>query len=180
MSDTPASPASSIKVPKPEQLENFDALPEAEQQDVMEQILDIQSVTAEASLKSVEGYDILKELYRSSAELVLLTSEFVIPVSNNMAAITEHLSDPEAFRKSFATLLNDIKKYRDDLAVLWNCHKDRSGAPDETELTDVFALADGYNKLLTRFDTVITPLLDVLKTTLAKEYSPVLEQQVNG
>lgn len=168
-----------VVVPAKHQLEQFETLNPEEQKTIVDQVLNMQSVTAEASLRSAQGYDILRELYRNSAELVLSTSQFVLPVSNDLDDICIHLSDPEGFKRSYATLLGDINRYRQDLAILWECHKDKTGAPSDDEITDVFSIADGYNKLMTRWDSAISPLLDSLKDILCKEYTPVLEKELN-
>lgn len=167
--------AVALSMPDQEKLERFDSLTIEEQQAVMKEVTDMQSVVAEASLRSNEGYDILLELYRNNAEMLLLTSHFVVPVSQNIERVCQDVNDPDGFKRSFVTLLADIKAYRDDLNTLYQCHKDKKGAPSEDELMDVFALADGYNKLLNRYEGAIRPLMESLRDTLLNECKDLLE-----
>lgn len=164
-----------LTMPNQDKLERFDSLSATEQQEVLEQVTHMQSTVADASLRSNEGYDILLALYRSNAEVLLLTSHFVVPVSQNLQRICDDINDPTAFKRSFVTLLADIKQYRDDLDTLYQCHKDKKGAPTEEEINDVFALADGYNKLLTRYETAIQPLMEALRDTILAECEDLLE-----
>lgn len=168
-----------LAVPDQEKLENFDQLSPEEQKEIIDEVGQMQSLVADASLRSNEGYDILLELYRNNAEMLLLSSHFVIPISQNIEEICADLTDPEGFKRSFVTLLADIKQYRDDLNALYMCHKDKKGAPSEEEIADVFALADGYNKLLNRYEQGIQPLLEALRDTLLKECKALLETPVD-
>lgn len=169
-----------LSVPDQEKLDQFDSLSTEEQQDVLKDVIDMQSTVADASLRSEEGYDILLELYRCNAEILLLTSHFVLPVSNHIERICEDLSDPEGFKRSFITLLADIKSYRDDLDTLYQCHKGKSGTPSEEDITEVFAIADGYSKLLDRYEGAIRPLKESLRDVLLKECKVLMEEVSNA
>lgn len=164
-----------LTVPDQDKLERFDQLSPTEQEAVVADVTEMQRVVAETSLRSKEGYDILLELYRNNAEMLLLSSHFVIPVRDNLVQICADVEDPTAFKRSFVTLLGDIKQYHDDLNTLYQCHRDKKGAPAEEEIHDVFALADGYNKLLNRYEQGIQPLMEALRDTLVNECKELLE-----
>lgn len=171
---------SSIQVPDAAKLENYANLPKDEQEEILKQVADMQNVTAETLLQSNQGYDVLKELYRTSAQMILSTSTFIVPVAKDLDGICQHLSDPQAFTQGYKTLLGDIKQYREDLGTLWECHQDKTGAPAMDEVTDVFSLAEGYSKLAYRFERAIEPLMSSLAGVIEKEYLPVLEEQLNA
>jgi hypothetical protein len=171
---------SAIAVPEQKKLEAFATLPATEQKEIVGQVQDMQSLTAEAVLKGADGYDILRELYSECAGLILSTSNFVIPVKQELPNICKHLADAEGFKRSFGTLCGDIANYNENLASLWEVHKDKSGAPSAEEITDVFDLATGYNKLATHYESGIQPLLVSLAETVEKEYTSILESELNA
>lgn len=169
-----------IAVPEQKKLEAFDTLPATEQKEIVEQVQDMQAVTADAALRGADGYGILRELYTECAGLILNTGRFVIPVKQDLPNICKHLADPEGFKRSFQTLCGDIANYNENLGILWEVHKDKEGTPTAEEITDVFDLATGYNKLATHYESGIQPLMVSLAETVEKEYTSILESELNA
>lgn len=169
-----------IQVPDKAKLEQFDQLPVEEQQTILKQVAEMQSVTANAALRSDKCFDILKEMYRNCATLIMTTSTFVVPVKEDMVNICASLSDPEGFKRSFDTLCTDIFNYNQNLTTLYGFHEGREGAPSEEEVTDVLSLAEGYGQLLTHFEKAIDPLITSLANIVTAEYAAKLEEEVNA
>lgn len=171
---------SAIVVPEQKKLEDFAQLSASEQQAVVGQVAEMGAIAADEALKSDMGYDILGQLYRSCAGLILNTSPWVIPVKNEMPEIKKHLNDPAAFERGFTTLCTDISNYNENLQGLYAFHKDKKGAPAGEDITDVLDLADGYNKLATHYEDGIQPLMMALAKTVEEEYVSILEKQVDA
>lgn len=155
MTDTPSSPAS----------------PDLTDADIRE----TEKVVASTVLKSNKGWDILRELYKEAAKKLLTTQGFTYPVLANRDKIDEHLSDPEGFRRSFNTLLSDLKAYKERLDGIWVKHKDESGTPTEAQWPVMFALSQEYSDTIDHFDQVIAPLIFSLVEVLTAEYSDLIE-----
>jgi len=169
-----------IAVPDQATLDNFDNLPVEEKRKVVAQVNDMASVTADAVLKSEQGYDILNELYANCGNLILGTAGWVVPVKRDMVNIKATLSDPESFHRGFNTLCTDISNFHDNLTVLHDLHKDKTGQPEPEETTDVLLLADGYNKLATHYENGIHPLMQSLAGVVEREYLPTLEKEIDA
>lgn len=170
----------SIKVPEQSKLEAYEKLPASEKQEVTEQVIEMQAAAADVFLKGADGFDILTQLNKSCAELILTTATFVIPVTQDLENICANLKDPEGFKRSFKTLCADIATYNTNLSVLASCHAGKTGQPSADEITDVLTLADGYNKLNMHFENAIQPLMQALGKIIDQEYTAVLESQLNA
>lgn len=169
-----------IAVPEQSKLENYATLDTAEQAVITEQVIEMQAVTADAVLKGADGFDILNEMCKCCGALILTTATLVLPIKQQLEDICANLTDPEGFKRSYQTLCSDITNFNTNLKVLASAHAGRTGKPAEEEITDVFALADGYNKLTMHFESGIQPLMQVLSGILDKEYNPVLERELNA
>lgn len=140
-----------------------------------EDIQATQKVVASTALKSDKGWEILRQLYLESAKKLLTTQGFTYPVLANRDTLEDKLSDPVAFRRSFDTLLQDLRQYKLDLDRIHAKHEGRSGKPKEADWPILFAISQEYSDLMHRFDSVIAPLIFSLVDVLQKEHGDLLE-----
>lgn len=134
-----------------------------------------QAAVADAVLKSEHSWGILREMHRQCATNLLTTQGFTLPVIKALPTLRTKLSDPEAFERSFNTLLGDIKSLKEDLDQISLSYKDRSGVPSEQDWPEIFAISQQYSNLLTRFDQVIVPLTFSLIEIIKKEHGELIQ-----
>lgn len=158
---------------------SFEGKTPEEQQKIREQLLELQSVTADA-LVQTQGWEILREFYNIVVQKILATSTFVVPVLQNRDAITAKLEDGEAFWKEFRQLLNTMSGYQVQLSLLWSKHETKLNAPTAEDLPLISELVDGYTALLRNFETVTEPLMFKLIDIVSTQYGSELTVQLPG
>lgn len=162
-----------LEVPSDETLKNFAQLNPEDQAKVRAQVEAMQSVTAEAALKS-KGWDILREIYGTASKQLLTTSGFVVPVRQHMDEILAKLKDPVTFSTDFAQLQNGLAAHYRNIKKLWSYHSDKQGQPSVEEVPLVNELAGQWNTALHLYETEVTPLLTQLMSVVEAEYTSTL------
>lgn len=133
-------------------------------------LIETQRVVADHTLKSDKGFTILNHLHANCARLFMDTQAFVFPVLNNIDNIKAELNDPDAFQKSFSTLLGDLKTMKDSLDSTLAQHQGRSGKPTPAEWPIMFDASLNYNNIVHHYETVVHPLMMNLISVLEEEY----------
>lgn len=137
----------------------------------MKEVINVDMETAidtvvATQLTSQNGWEIINQLFLVCNLKIQSTQVFIYPVMNNIETIREKLVDPEAFEKSFMTLINDITRFQSELSGILNTHIGREGVPEESDWDILFNASTQYSSLMDRFDGAVTPLIAALTDTL--------------
>lgn len=125
------------------------------------------SAEAAAALIKEDGWAILRELYKLTAQAVNATAVVIIPATENREAILAKVSDPEGFSRDIQTCISDIEQMILSLQVLGGQHLDKKGFPETPE--DVALISQvslGYAQIQHHIDTAVQPLLMALIATM--------------
>lgn len=139
-------------------------------------LIETQRVVADHTLKSDKGFTVLNHLYANCARQFMATQAFVFPVLNNLENIKSELNDPDAFQKSFSTLLADLATMKQDLDKVLRQHQGREGKPDVADWPIMFDASLSYNNILHHYDTVVQPLMMDLISVLEEEYPTMVDR----
>lgn len=141
-----------------------------------EQLAELQAEAASEALKSSEGWNCITQFQTHIYAQLVNTSQFVIPVLNDLDVICEQVNDPDGFRRSFATLMADIAALKAEADRLCQKHKGKSGAPTPAEYPIIFTLSQEYSNLMTRYEQGVQPLIESLNRILTEECTPASDQ----
>lgn len=141
-----------------------------------EEITAMQAEAADESLRSKEGWNIIHQFQSHIYAQLVNTSQFVVPVLNDLDIICEQVNDPQAFRNSFNTLMGDLARMKIDADRIGARHTGKQGQPTPAELPAVFALSQEYSNLMTHYEVVVQPLIDSLNHIIQAEFKAVPDQ----
>ena len=141
-----------------------------------EEITAMQAEAADESLRSKEGWNIIHQFQSHIYAQLVNTSQFVVPVLNDIDTICEQVNDPQAFRNSFTPLMGDLAKMKLDADRLGAKHIGKKGQPTAAELPVVFSLSQDYSNIMANYEAVIQPLINSLNAILQAEFTAVPDQ----
>lgn len=125
------------------------------------------SVAAKNYLKA-NGWDIVREMYRASAEQIQSTASFTMLTTLNWENIKPKLEDPEAFAKNFQTLRNDLTLLIELLKKVGEKHIDRRGEPKVEEMPLLLDISQLYSDIQGKYETAVQPLIFSMIETMQK------------
>jgi hypothetical protein len=119
----------------------------------------VQSSVADKLLQA-KGWDILKQLFLITSELLQTTQLFVYPVIAEIELVKEKMGEHfEAFDKDFTALKEDLATMSGALVALSKQHEGKEGTVHADDHMLVVELASGYSNLQTQMETKVGPEL---------------------
>lgn len=124
---------------------------------------------ADKLLSGDKAWEILEGLKGATAQAVLNTRSFVLPLLDSLETeILPKLEDPTGFQKNVQNVVVDTGEITKAILGLADIHKDKSGTPTVEDLPIIQACAQGYSKIQSSIEHGITPLLLGMIDTLQK------------
>lgn len=135
---------------------------------------------ADKLLSGDQAWDILEGLKGASAQAILNTRGFVLPLLDNLQTeVLPHLEDPVGFQKNLQIVVTDSGEITKAILALAETHKDKSGQPTIDDIPLIQECAQGYSQIQQSIENSITPLLLGMIDTMQKagiKDLPVYEQ----
>lgn len=121
--------------------------------------LEAQSFVAQKLLAD-KGWDIVKQLFLISSEMLQTTQLFVLPVISEEDLVKEKLGENyEEFQKGFDALKEDLATMSSVLIALSKKHVDKVGAVEPEDQTLVAELTMGYSNIQSQMENEVGPEL---------------------
>lgn len=125
------------------------------------------SAQSAAALIKEDGWAILRELYKLTAQALNATAVVIVPATQNREIILAKVSDPEGFSRDIQTTITDVEEMIRTLQVLGGQHLDKTGFPSTPEdVALISQLSLGYSQIQHHVETAVQPLLMALITTM--------------
>lgn len=120
-------------------------------------MLDLQSDIA-GKLLSVQGWDIAKELFAITYDMVDVTKLYVIPVMSLPELVKEKMGEHyDAFNARFTTFREDLANIAAALGALHAKHADRTGGVSMEDSDLVAEITLGYSTIQTQIEENVCP-----------------------
>lgn len=120
-------------------------------------LLEAQSIVA-TKLLSASGWDIAKELFGLTYEMVDLTKLYVLPVLVEMALVQEKLGEHyPAFIERFNIFKEDLAQLTVALGAIHAKHAGRTGGVADEDQALVAEITLGYSTIQTQMETNVCP-----------------------
>lgn len=129
-----------------------------EQPVTFEELTETHKILTKEVLEGEDGYVVLDTLFVQLTQQVYMTSHFTMPIMTNMSKLEQKLTDPEGFKASFNTFINDIREFQRKLMATHQLHKGKTGGANPKDYPVLYSISEKYNELMNEYDKVIHPL----------------------